>query len=223
VNVLCKLLRPALLGVVAAGAAGCASSVVPSVYDLQYAPAVGEPTVNPGDMLRVTVWRGEEYSGEFMVTADGTLAHPLLKDVQIADITVSEATSRIEAYLARYIADPQVIVEPLYPVSILGGVGSPGLYPMAPETTIGRAIADAGGPTTDAILDDVRLIRDGGQWTVDLTVARTDYGGVPIRSGDQIFVRRKTFNFFRDVIPPVASLLGLTFSIINLLVILDRL
>ena len=47
----------------------------------QQAPAVF--TLKPGDMVRVTVWRKPELSGDFRVLADGSIAHPLYQAINV--------------------------------------------------------------------------------------------------------------------------------------------
>ena len=35
--------------------------------------------LNPGDQVRIVVWRKAEFSGDFAVAANGTIAHPLYR------------------------------------------------------------------------------------------------------------------------------------------------
>ena len=43
-----------------------------------------DPVLRPGDMLRITVWRHPEMSGDFAVAPDSTLVHPLYQAVRVA-------------------------------------------------------------------------------------------------------------------------------------------
>jgi len=46
--------------------------------------ALSDPVLRPGDVLRITVWRHPEMSGEFVVAPDSTLVHPLYQVVKVA-------------------------------------------------------------------------------------------------------------------------------------------
>lgn len=191
-------------------AAACASSaVVPGVP--------GTPTaavIRPGDAVRITVWRNEELSGEFDVGEDGTIRHPLYREIRVAGLTAREAETRVGEFLQRYEASPQFILEPLLRVAVGGEVRLPDLYAMPPATTIAEAVARAGGVTQQGRLDRVILIRDGRQWDLDLTQPEEGLAQLPVRSGDQILVRRRP-TWLRDYVAPIASVLGGLALIIN--------
>lgn len=171
-------------------------------------------TLKPGDVVRITVWRQPEMSGEFRVSSDGTIAHPLYQSIDVKDVTLGEATARIRQYLARLTNDPQVVIEPLLSVAVGGEVRSPGLYNLPLGTTLSQAVAQAGGGSDAGVLKKVRLIRGDRQEIVDLTDTRRNLGAMPVRSGDQIFLERRN-NVFRDLVGPMASILGAAAAIVS--------
>lgn len=176
------------------------------------APAV----LQPGDAIRLTVWRREELSGEFFVTAKGTLAHPLLDSVEVAGVPLPEVDGRLSDFLLQLEANPEFVVEPLFRVAIGGEVRAPALYRLPPETTIAEAVATAGGATPTGRMDRVRVIRGDDTFVVDVTRPRTSGAGEEIRSGDQILVERRTA-IFREYLAPassVVSALGVILSLI---------
>ena len=59
------------------------------------------PILRPGDALRVTVLRHPELSGEFSVTADGTLLHPLYRELHVVGVPMSEVDAMVRAVLTR--------------------------------------------------------------------------------------------------------------------------
>jgi protein involved in polysaccharide export with SLBB domain len=116
------------------------------------------------------------------------------------------ARARLRAFLSKEYSDPLIILEPMLRVAVQGEVRQPSLYPMGRSTTVGQAIAIAGGPTERGKLDDVRLVRGSEQRRLDLTKPTSSDASMLVRSGDQLYVGRRGGNFFRDILTPFASL-----------------
>jgi polysaccharide export outer membrane protein len=163
--------------------------------------------VQVGDLVRVTVWRRPELSGEFRVGQDGTLRHPLYQQVRIAGLGIVEAQGRLQEYLRTLEAAPQVVLEPVLRVSVGGEIRSPNLYSLSPETSVAQVIALAGGPTERGRLDRVRLVRGGEVTMLDLTSTARAVTETPVQSGDQLFLERRRA-VFREVVLPTLSVLG---------------
>jgi polysaccharide export outer membrane protein len=170
------------------------------------ARAQAEPTyLQPGDQIHLVVFRQPEFTGDFMVSAEGTIQHPLLTDVSVVDASRSVIRERLRAALARYERDPSFVFDFLYRVAVWGEVRQPNLLRLPPQTTVAEAIAAAGGATETAALNRVFLLRDGRESVVD--VRGGEGAGMRIRSGDQIRIPRRA-NVLRDVVGPFASLIG---------------
>src|SRR6266540_7029298 len=170
-------------------------------------PLPSDPVLRPGDALRIDVWRHPELSGEFVVAPDSALAHPLYQVVKVAGLPLPVVRQRLDSLLARYEQGVQFVVEPLLPVTVAGEVRQPNLYRLPQGTTVAQAVAKAGGPTELGRLDKVRVIRRGGAMVINLANGYSRYGTLPIASGDQVLVtRRSSFNLLRDVLYPAASL-----------------
>lgn len=169
----------------------------------------------PGDAVRLTVWRRPELSGEFAISRDGSIAHPLYRNVQIAGVPAASAEGRLREFLSGLEADPQFVMQPLLRVSVGGEVRQPKLYRLPPETTIADAVAEAGGVTERGILARVRLVRGDRQTVVDLTAPNAGLAQDAIQSGDQIFVERRV-NVLREYIGPAASIAAAVVSIVNI-------
>ncbi|MGH7721172.1 MAG: polysaccharide biosynthesis/export family protein [Gemmatimonadaceae bacterium] len=174
-----------------------------------------QAVLQPGDIVRLTVWRRPEFSGEFEIASNGVIKHPLYQHVPVARMPLAEVNSRVRTYLLQFDANPEFIIEPLFRVAVGGEVQSPNLYRFPRETTIPQAIALAGGVTGSGRLDRVRLIREGQTQSLDLTHPDTKWAQVPIRSGDQILVTRRR-NYLLEYIGPIASLTGVIVSIVAL-------
>ena len=169
-----------------------------------------------GDQLRVTVWRRPEFSGEFTVAADGTLLHPLYKEVSVRGVSMSVVEERLRAFLTRYETNPQFVVQPLVRVVVGGEVRSPNLLSIPPETSIAQAIALAGGPTDRGRLSRVRVLRDGQEIRIDVSRPESDAATMQVRSGDQILVGRQGV-LIRDYIAPISSSVAAIVTIVSLI------
>lgn len=124
--------------------------------------------LGPGDKVRVTVF-GEPYlSGEFIVSAGGSIAMPLIEPVQVNRGTVVDAQQQIEKALrAGFVGEPHVSVEVLEyrPFFVIGEVKEPGSYPYVADMTVMHAVAIAGGFTPRAAKSKIVIQRNGQEIT----------------------------------------------------------
>jgi protein involved in polysaccharide export with SLBB domain len=176
----------------------------------------GSTGLNPGDMLRVTVWRKPELSGDFPILPNGTISHPLYREVQAAGVPLSVVEDRLRVFLTRYETNPQFVIQPLVKVIVGGEVRNPNLLSVPPETTIAQAIALAGGPTERGLLNQVRVIRDRQEVRMDMTRPDSDTGLLQVRSGDQILIGRRRTGL-REYISPIASSIAAIAAIVTLM------
>lgn len=167
----------------------------------------GEIVLNPGDALRITVWRKPEMSGQFTIALDGTIAHPLYRAVRVSGVSMPALEARLRTFLEQYEEAPQFVLEPLLRVAIGGEVARPNLYTLGPETSISQAVALAGGATERGHPDRIRLTRRGTTSTIDLGSSTARASQIPIESGDEIVVERRRA-IFREVITPVITIIG---------------
>ncbi|HEY5021235.1 MAG TPA: polysaccharide biosynthesis/export family protein [Gemmatimonadaceae bacterium] len=167
---------------------------------------LGSPAVlHPGDSIKVVVWRNAELSGAFLVADDGTIRHPLYQTIQVANTPLDSVTARLDAFLSQLTTTPHFVVEPKFRIVVRGEVRSPALYTVPLETTLGGAIAVAGGPTQEAQLRKVTLVRDQHSYLLDLSDPAAPWTASPIRSGDQIIIGRRSNVFFGTVLPLVTA------------------
>jgi polysaccharide export outer membrane protein len=187
--------------------------------------ATGDPlTLAPGDSIRIQVWRKPELSGDFVVANDGSITHPLYRDVKVAGLPLATVEANVRSYLSKYDqVDPQFVVEPLLRVAVSGEVPRPLVFATQPQTSIANAIARSGGTNQYANRRKVRVIRTergGAQrvFYVDLEDANDPLVQQPVRSGDQIVVDRK-ISFVRDRVIPAIGIIG---SIASFGLLIDR-
>lgn len=177
----------------------------------------GSPTLQPGDVLRITVWENEAMSGEVTVGPDGALLHPLYRQLRVTGVPLTEVDARVRAFLERFVTNPQFVAEPMLRVAVGGEVRQPNLYSLSPGTTVAQAIVLAGGPTERGRLDRVRLVRGGAESLLDLTDPAAPMAATTVLSGDQYYVSRREPNFFREYVAPAGGLLAAVVSLLNFL------
>jgi protein involved in polysaccharide export with SLBB domain len=186
--------------------------------------AAPEPVMlSAGDTVRITVWRRPEFSGDFIVSPDGTISHPLYRTVRVGSIPFATAESNLRTFLARFEQDPQFVMEPLVRVAVSGEVGRPQVFVVRPETSVAEAVAQAGGPNQFGKRDRVRVLRrqaNGVQRElyVNLLDPEGGTGAIRVHSGDQIVVDRRK-SFFRDIFLPGLSVIG---SAASIYLLIDR-
>jgi polysaccharide export outer membrane protein len=199
------------------------SSILVSVpAAAQEARQSSQAVLTPGDSVRIVVWRKPEFSGDFVIAPDGTISHPLFRVVKVGGVPYATAEANLRKFLGQFEANPEFVMEPLVRVAVSGEVTRPQVFAVRPETTIGEAVARAGGANENGASNRVRVLRFEGasqqELVVDLNDPTTGSGTIPVRSGDQIVVDRKR-SFFRDFLVPALGIVG---SIASIALLIDR-
>ncbi|MFQ5912861.1 MAG: polysaccharide biosynthesis/export family protein, partial [Nitrospinota bacterium] len=139
-------------------------------------------SVGPKDVLKVTVYRETELSGEFVVAGDGSINYPLLGRVRVEGLTVAQIEKRVETLLAKdYLVNPSLSVKVAefrsQQIQLLGAVMKPGTYALRGPTTLIEIISQGGGIDPGEGGSKVVVLRPrrekGGEdqfFTVDLNV-----------------------------------------------------
>jgi polysaccharide export outer membrane protein len=177
---------------------------------------VSGPGLNPGDQIRIVVWKNQQLSGDFTIAANGTISHPLYREISVVGIPLSVVEDRLRTFLTRYETTPQFVVQPLVRIIVGGEVRTPNILSVPPETTIAQAVALAGGPTDRGLLDQVQLVRDRQVVKLDLSRPDSDVGILQIRSGDQIIVGRRGRSSL-DIITPLTSSIAAIAAIVTVI------
>lgn len=165
------------------------------------APAT-EYQVGPGDVLQVTVFGNEDLSRSPTVQPNGTIALPLLGDVAVAGLSVSEIQRKLTTLLARdFLVNPQVEAKvkeyQSQFVSVVGEVNNPGRKPLRGRTRLFDVLIESGGFTPRAS-GEVVITRRDGAFDGGGTTLRLQFSGgspspqdvvnleIPLRNGDLI-------------------------------------
>jgi exopolysaccharide production protein ExoF len=150
------------------GTGFCKTSIVLGIaLALAAPPAFGaDYRLGVSDRLKIKVQEWPDLTGEYTVTADGSVSLPLVGDINAAGLPVKELAQEISERLQQRAGGaerPFAAVEIIQfrPYSILGDVQRPGEYPYRPGLTVLQAIGVAGGYyRPDLGLQLLRLDRD---------------------------------------------------------------
>lgn len=149
----------------------------------------------PGDGVRITFYNTpDDISGDYFVQPDGMIQLPFIGVFEVMADSVDNVMGEIESRYNEFYKDPELTIQPLYRINVLGEVRNPGYYYATGFENITDIIAAAGGETSDAALSDTRIIRNSEEIEIDVDEivnegnAKTNFD---LRSGDKIFVPRR--------------------------------
>lgn len=225
----CIIRKPLLTAVIVAacvaagGAAGAARAQTPAAPgDTIHADTSSRPTgtLRSGDLLKIRVYRDSELSGQYLIDAQGNVQMPGVGVIKAAGLDPTQITERmIEAFRARGFRTPEIAIQPLIRVSVLGEVRAPSLYPVEPGVSLIQLLTLAGGPTDRADLRKAQVIREDHVFTVDLesALAGSASGRVTLYSNDVVYLPPKHNVFSRDNIALAATLASLALSVVTLI------
>ena len=161
--------------------------------------AVTDVIVRPGDLLRIKFWPEQQYSGDYQVETSGVVAIPLLGELNVSGKALSEVRNEVRDHYRALTTNGVAILSLQFRVSVIGQVARPGLYPVDATQSVFDALSQAGGPTNNADLSQIRLLRN--DHVVILNAEQAIETGAPmlgvlLESGDRIVVPAKHFTWF---------------------------
>lgn len=172
-------------------------------------PELYEHVIRPGDKISVSVWdhddlsvgsiytiynTNEVYGKWASVAIDSTISVPKLGRVKLAGLSTREAEYHLADLFSKYIVDPIITLRVHNKeISVLGKVRTPGHYNLeSDQLNIMDAIALAEGMVPYANKKEVRLVRNGKAYLVDLTRLDTYHlTNLNVRAGDILVVPSK--------------------------------
>ena len=162
------------------------------VSSLAAAQNLDDYKLGADDVISVTVFDEPDLSlRETRVSSTGTIAMPLIGQVKVKGLSISQAEQTIhDLYLGDYLKKPDITVTIVEyrQFYVNGEVSKPGGYSYREGMTIQRAITLAGGFTERASRSKILLVREntnGMTITAELTT--------PVQPGDVITVEESFF------------------------------
>jgi polysaccharide biosynthesis/export protein len=176
-------------------------------------PQAANRIIAPGDRVAVTVWNTEENSlltnpgqrfvqlGQITVSPGGNIFLPYIENTRISGMSPDRAREVLQERFVEVIPSAQVQLELTEgrqsTVSLVGGVNSPGSYPMPDQDfTVMALLAEAGGVRSGMINPQIRLVR--GDTLYGTSVARLFAEptlDTTLVGGDKVLVEEETRSF----------------------------
>lgn len=111
--------------------------------------AASDYIIRADDKLKIKIFQYPELSGEYTVSASGTISIAAIGEVSVDGFSTKDVANRIsERFVRAGLSDkPGTSVEVLQsrPLYVLGDVQKPGEYPFRPGVTVLQAVSFAGG------------------------------------------------------------------------------
>jgi len=148
--------------------------------------------VRPGDVIKLTIWREPDLSGEFPVDEWGVAVLPRLGPMRVTDHTAESLRSALVRAYGEFLNHTSINATVLQRVQVIGAVRNPGLYQVDHTMSISDVVAMAGGATSQGNIRRLELMRDGRRVAGRLS-PMTRVGTVAIRSGDQLYVPERSW------------------------------
>ena len=174
---------------------------------------------HPGD--RITLWVNGEpsLSNTYTVRAGNVLVIPSLQELSLRGVLRSELRDVLLREIRRFIKDPEIQVTTLVNIAVLGAVGRPGFYAVAPDAPITDVLMTAGGPNGNSDFGRSRVVRDGVDFADAARVRRfveanSTLDEIGVQSGDQIVIGERPHRW-----QTVSAVLGVTSLLATTLVL----
>ena len=120
-------------------------------------------TINPGDLLEISVWKEPDLQRQVLVRPDGAFSFPLSGDILAEGRTVEAVRQQLAQRLVAYVPDlvVTVTIEEIRgnKIFVIGQVKNSGEFIVNPRVDVIQALAIAGGATPFAQLNDIRILR----------------------------------------------------------------
>ncbi len=147
-------------------------SIVASCYS-------AETVLSPGSEVHITVLGHGELSGTFVVDSNGMLDYPILANVPVDGLTVSQFNALLAPLLNRYVDRPLFFVNvsprELITIQVIGQVEHPGFIESPQNVHPSLMIAQAGGFTEYADLTKIVVFRRGKEGYTSIPLQHQEY------------------------------------------------
>ncbi len=158
--------------------------------------------LKPGDGIKITFYNIEDsVKGNYYINDNGGIHLPYLGMINTQNKDFSEIKSEIFAGYSKIYKNPEMNVQALYRISILGEVGKPGVYYLTGFETLTDLVSLAGGESNDSDINNIVILRNDSQLQIDLESflsGENNLNDIGIESGDKVYVPRTWWVGARD-------------------------
>ena len=160
--------------------------------------------INAGDKISIRVYNHPDLIMESLVTPDGAIGVMFAGQVQVAGLTLEEASLKIKKVYGQYIKNPELGVFAIdvrsQTATIAGAVNNPGMFVISNGMRLADLFAKAGGSAVrdfdDQMLDAADfqnsiIVRNGKILPVNFSLAieKGDrWHNVKLKKGDYIYI-----------------------------------
>ena len=164
-------------------------------------------TLGPGDGLNLVFLDPElkEVGGAVGILMDGTAMLPFIGSVQLAGLTIGQASRWLTSLYEKQIVRPQLLLQLTSPrptkITVIGEVTKPGFFELGGMSRVINVVQAAGGITANADIRKIMLRRvvgqDGAQKQTYLDLSQVFFLGNQFQNpilfdGDTVIVGRAT-------------------------------
>jgi polysaccharide export outer membrane protein len=175
------------------------------------APATGvNPALQPGDMVRLKIWREPDLSGDYRVDEQGVAVFPKIGPVTVGRLSTDSVKSLLVASYTQFLQNPSVEVVFLRRINVLGWVKNPGLYYVDATMSLADVLAMAGGVSPDGNTKKIALFR-GGEPVAEQLSEQSLLADLPLNSGDQLRVPQRSWLSRNSATVVAATISGAAF------------
>ena len=158
---------------------------------------------NVGDRIALRVANVPSLTDTFTVRAGRVLELPDIGQIPLNGVLWSEAPAYLTKQIGKYVVNPTILAQPLVRVQVSGAVTKPGFYYVRPDQLVSDALMSAGGPTTQANVEDIAVRRNGQEIIKPKHLRQELASGATIdqldmRAGDEIYVAEQNKQNWAD-------------------------
>lgn len=173
-----------------ASSAACSHPVPEPVAPVPTDVASTNFTLEPGDVVRLTVWMEKDLNCDCHVDELGRLTMPMLGELIATNMPWEQLRDSLIRAYDRELKNASITLTPLRRVQVLGEVTKPGIILADPTLSLAGLVALAGGATSNGDLHRVRVVRDG-ETIVKSASVESLLLQAQVHSNDQVFVDRR--------------------------------
>lgn len=154
----------------------------------------------PGDRITISVAGEPTLSNTFVVGEGKVLDIPTLEPICLQGVLRSELRDVVFREVSRYIKRPEIQVSTPINVGVLGAVGRPGFYSVAPDSPLADALMAAGGVTPNSDIGHSRIVRGtsvfaGPDQFRHLLAKNSTLQDIGLQSGDEVILAEQTHHW----------------------------